>query len=270
MDRVVVGFDGSPSACDALRWARAYAGRHGSPVVALLADDASGVPGASLAELDVAIGAAIGDDPGVHREVAVGEPADVLLEAANDASLVVVGATAGAPLGPASRRLVRAAPCAVALVRGGAVAPDAPVVVGVDGSASSRAALRWALSDAAVWGRTVHVVRARLPRSPHAVCGIGFVAGPDFALDDAARADLDDVVDSVVGWSDAPVLRRIDVGAPTDVLVASADRAATVVLGARGAGGFDGLQLGTVGDHVASHSRGTVVVVPLLAVPAAR
>ena len=59
-------------------------------------------------------------------------------------------------------------------------------------------------------------------------------------------------------------------GHPTDVLVASADRAATVVLGARGAGGFDGLQLGTVGDHVASHSRGTVVVVPLLAVPATR
>jgi nucleotide-binding universal stress UspA family protein len=270
MDHVVVGFDGSPSAGDALRWACAYAGRHGCPIVAVLVDDASGDPAASLAELDAAIGGTIGEGVSVHREVLVGEPADALLEAANDASLVVVGAATGAPLGPVSRRLVRSAPCAVALVRGGPVAPDAPVVVGVDGSASSRAALRWALTDAAVWGRTVHVVRARLPRSPQAVCGIGFVAGPDFALDDAARADLDDVVDSVVGWSDAPVLRRIAVGAPSDVLVADADRAATVVLGARGAGGFDGLQLGTVGGHVAAHSRGTVVVVPLLAVPAAR
>jgi len=270
MDHVVVGFDGSPSAADALRWARAYGARHGRPVVALLADDESGDPVTTLAELDRAIAAALDDGGDVHREVAVGDPAEALLEAAGDAALVVVGAAAGCPLGPVSRRLVHAATCAVALVRGGAVAPDAPVVVGVDGSASSRQALRWALDDAAVSGRTVHVVRARLPRSPHAVCGIGFAAAPDFALEDAASADLDDVVDRVVEWSDAPVLRRVAVGAATDVLVADADRAAAVVLGARGSGGFDGLQLGTVGEHVAAHGRGTVVVVPLLAVHATR
>jgi nucleotide-binding universal stress UspA family protein len=75
--------------------------------------------------LEEALGKAIGDrDPGVtiEREVVEGSPADVLLRAAADADLLVVGSHgrggfAGLLLGSVSQQCAHHAPCPVVIVR---------------------------------------------------------------------------------------------------------------------------------------------------------
>ena len=88
------------------------------------------------------------------RHVHIGSAAEVLLEAASEAELLVVG-TRGLHgvvrwLGSVSDQVVRHAPCPVAVIpETPAPSPaGAPVVVGVDGSPGSHAAVEWALEEA--------------------------------------------------------------------------------------------------------------------------
>lgn len=136
--RIVVGVDGSPSSEQALRWGLEQAERTGAVVVAvhawrvsasyasatLLA--ASDDPAAAAERwLEETVAKAVSGSPPVQvrRRVRSGHPAAVLVDAAADADLLVVGSRgrggfAGALLGSVGQHCIHHAPCPVVVVRG--------------------------------------------------------------------------------------------------------------------------------------------------------
>ena len=140
MSVIVAGVDGSEDSKEALRWALAEAALRGASVRAVHAWSmpiAFGGPymppqpydGPELREqaqasLDAAVDEVAGDVPPVvvERVVEQGTPADVLVRAAADAELLVVGSRghggfAGLLLGSVGQQCAQHAPCAVVIVR---------------------------------------------------------------------------------------------------------------------------------------------------------
>lgn len=142
---IVVGVDGSPSSVEALRWAARQAELSGAELHAITAwrlpttygwvppiadfDWASNAGSV----LDRSIKEAL-DDTGtgvVHRHVVEGHAPRVLLQAADDAELVVVGSRghgefAGMLLGSVAQHVLAHAPCPVVVVRTPAAAEADP------------------------------------------------------------------------------------------------------------------------------------------------
>jgi nucleotide-binding universal stress UspA family protein len=120
----------------------------------------------------------------------------------------------------------------------------AKLLVGDDGSPGAAAARVWAEALADAWGAETIVVRV-----------------------------VDHEVNSAVHEPDThePVAHRELVGAPVPTLLAAADDAAVdlIVVGRRGAGGFDALRLGSTAHQLAEHSARPVAVVPQGSAPAA-
>jgi nucleotide-binding universal stress UspA family protein len=131
------------------------------------------------------------------------------------------------------------------------------IVVGVDGSPQSERALRWADQQARLTGSELHAVIAwHLPTS------YGYAAvydDADWAGD--ARETLDRTIKEALGEDDG-VYRHVREGHPAAVLVEAAKAADLLVVGSRGHGGFAGLLLGSVSQHVVAHAACPVVVVP--------
>ena len=133
----------------------------------------------------------------------------------------------------------------------------ARIVVGVDGSETSRAALAWALDEARRRSALVEVVRAwSVPANE------SFVPVPVEAFREAEDAAVGAMVTELLGEGAAPEVRRSTVyGAPGEVLVDAAEGADMVVVGSRGLGGFTGMLLGSVSQYVLHHASCPVVVV---------
>jgi nucleotide-binding universal stress UspA family protein len=176
---VVVGFDGSPGARTALEWAVAEAERRHAPLDVVVAAHVPGMPHApgvgsivpgtldALTKERVAeaiklvqkVRSTLSDDDFIVRSV-VGAPVEVLEQASERAALCVVGSEGHGPvarafLGSVAGGLVTSAACPVVVVRGD-VRDDRPVVVGVDGSRVSDAAVD--LAAAAAQARGVPLV----------------------------------------------------------------------------------------------------------------
>jgi nucleotide-binding universal stress UspA family protein len=104
------------------------------------------------------------------------------------------------------------------------------LVVGVDGSEGSLAALRWAFAEAAAHGApvwAVHVLDPRVRRVPYARVGT-----PRQELeDDVARVER--LIDQVALEARVPggVRRLFEIGRPADVLINVASHARMLVLG---------------------------------------
>lgn len=136
----------------------------------------------------------------------------------------------------------------------------ARIVVGVDGSKESQAALEWAVEEGRLRGAQVEAVHVWT--YPAMTYLTGLVPPPTFAHDDLAeeaRAVLDGVVDSVDG--SARIRRVMAEGAPAAVLLERAEGADLLVVGSRGRGGFVGLLLGSVSQQAAHHASCPVVIV---------
>jgi nucleotide-binding universal stress UspA family protein len=145
-----------------------------------------------------------------------------------------------------------------------AKAEKAPrIVVGVDGSAPSLAALRWAVHQAELTGGTVDAVVAW--KMPATMTGFGFapVAVADGSdMEQTAQRVLDHAVSKVVGSEGGPAVRRLAVqGFPAPVLLGASVGADLLVLGSRGHGGFSGALLGSVGQHCVRHAHCPVVII---------
>jgi nucleotide-binding universal stress UspA family protein len=137
------------------------------------------------------------------------------------------------------------------------------VVVGVDGSDGSVAALRFALEEARIRGAGLKAVNAW--HIPPAAYGAGW-APASVDLDEyrklaeaALQKSLEDVGAAASGVTVTPVLEE---GQPADVLCAEAENADLLVVGSRGLGGFRGLLLGSVSQQCSHHAPCPVVVVP--------
>jgi nucleotide-binding universal stress UspA family protein len=136
------------------------------------------------------------------------------------------------------------------------------VVVGVDGSPGSRAALVEGWLTAARRGALLDVVAAVPPQ--HAWTGAAPAGEPsgDVRTDTVARARA--LVDEVVaeGLADAVQVRIRSVpGRPADVLVDAAEGAAALVVGSRGRGAVRSAVVGSVALHCVTHAHVPVEVV---------
>ncbi len=281
MNQIIVGVDGSAGAARALRWACEEADRRDWPVTALLAFERHATDDLGLDEvwtdgdarkaLDAYVLEALGpvQAEDVAREVRRGLPGPTLVEAATDASLLVVGARGHGTLerllvGSVGEYCVHHAPCPVAVIRASnerVAGTRRRIVAGVDGSDDARAALEWAIADAATDHAELEIVHSW--SFPYAgTIPFGYAADLD-VFEDAARANLDAVVAGAsLGRLQEPVQRRLVMGGAAAVLLDAAKQADLLVVGSRGRGGFRELLLGSVSHQVTHHATCPVVVVP--------
>jgi nucleotide-binding universal stress UspA family protein len=144
-----------------------------------------------------------------------------------------------------------------------------PVVVGVDGSDASGAALAWGAEEARLRFAPLVAVYAWsfIPPQPIGDPGMlavpaGDLAGQLGAESDVARDALAAAVSEALG--DDPgieVEQKLVEGDPGDVLVAESESAELVVVGSHGRSGLKAALLGSVSRHVATHAACPVVVV---------
>lgn len=284
---VVVGVDGSPSSLDAVETAAHEAALRG---VALRLVHAFGRPTPHVprggppwdrAEAGVrelvdgtlteAERRARRTGPGVEiaRDVAVGDPSEVLVIASRTASLAVVGshghnAVGRLLLGSTAGQLAAHGRCPVLVVRG-RPAPGGPVLLAVDDAPASAPAVRFALAEAGLRGAALTAVHVCRPGSADAYDG---PADPPFVTYDRRhlRDHAEHVLDGALAghenrYPDVVVRRRPVVGRVRHTLIESSADAQLLVVGARGRGGFAGLLLGSVSQAVLHHARCPVVVV---------
>ncbi len=147
------------------------------------------------------------------------------------------------------------------LGRGEATGTERSVVVGVDGSRGSSAALRWAADEARLRGARLKVVRAW--HIPSVSYGAYVVLPNDFEdWGKEAAAALEEQVATVLGEvPQVPVVREVREGPAAKAILDAAEGADLVVVGSRGRGGFSGLLLGSVSSQVAHHAHCPVVIV---------
>jgi nucleotide-binding universal stress UspA family protein len=134
------------------------------------------------------------------------------------------------------------------------------ICVGVDGSPASQSALRWAAGEAATHSGELVVIHAYDWRVVGARAQVGG------AVADQARSTADTIVETAVeqARAQAPGVKvrgQAALGAPGPMLVSASETFDLTVVGSRGRGGFASLLLGSVGQHVATHAAGPVVVV---------
>jgi nucleotide-binding universal stress UspA family protein len=134
------------------------------------------------------------------------------------------------------------------------------IVVGVDGSAQSRTALRWAARLAADTGACLEAVIAWHFPIPTGWAGAGVPM--DFDPQQDMQKVLVETVDATFG-PERPAGMQLSVleGHPARVLLERSAGALMLVVGSRGHGGFAGLLLGSVSAHVAEHAGCPVLVV---------
>ncbi len=295
--RVVVGVDGSRGSRTALQQAVVAAARHGAdltvvasytpepfrvggapidvPVLADVRDDAERRAQDLLAHVrgDATVATVPGAlDVAVDVVVVEGPAARVLVELAAGADLLVVGsrgrgAVRSALLGSVALHCATHADCPVLVAHTDPAAVPGPprVVVGVDGSAGSRAALAAAVDEAVLRGADIHVVAA-FTVSDHWTDMGAVIAPTTVEIQDHLSATTAQLVDAVLGQrpagSPAPRIRVVvEEGPARDVLVDHGRGAELLVVGSRGHGTLRGLLLGSVGLSFAIRATCPVLVV---------
>ena len=130
------------------------------------------------------------------------------------------------------------------------------IVVGVDGSAASRRALRRAAEEAAAHSATLDIVWAWSLLDQ----GTGAPFDPHHG-EASVRADIEKLVAEELGERRPPLVVRPENDLPGRALVTAAKGAWLVVVGSRGCGGLTGLLLGSVSSHLARHAPCPVLIV---------
>lgn len=130
------------------------------------------------------------------------------------------------------------------------------IIVGVDGSDTSIAALELALREAETKGGDVTALLA------WQVPFLSFPGGFDRdQLENAAKKYLVEVVSAVVPSPKVPLWTIVAEGEPTECLIEASKGADLLVLGTRGRSRFVGLMLGSVSQGCAAHAACPVVLV---------
>jgi len=132
------------------------------------------------------------------------------------------------------------------------------IVVGVDGSEASKAALEWAVRQAGLTGAAVEAVIAwEFP----VITGYP-VPVSDIDWEDLARQIITDAIAGVRGVAGQVQIRSMVMkGNAAQVLLDESAGAELLVVGSRGHGGFTEALLGSVGQHCVQHATCPVVVI---------
>lgn len=272
---VVVGYDGSKEAGEALRFGVELARLHGWALRVVIArgdlhrlsawadEWTQGLAQEWAVDADKLL---VEEETEAAVAIVDGLAAQVLVAESAQAAAVLVGATGhgfvtGRLQGSVSQHVCRHATSPVVVVRDGGRA-DGPVVAGVDGSSSSLRALEFALHEAGLRGRRLEVLYA-----PERLRAYGFpapgVLPAEFVRSLRAHdaAVLDTAAAAVADHPGVDVALRTVEGAPARVLARASEDAALVVVGSRGAGAFEGVLLGSVSAAVLRRAECPVAVV---------
>jgi nucleotide-binding universal stress UspA family protein len=290
---LLVGVDGSPNARAALEWAWAAAVRRGAPLRvvsafavddywtdALLQDqgrvdrlrsDTAARLAALVAEVRAAAGPADGvDEVQVDVTVVAGAPAEHLVQLSAGAGLLVVGSRGrggvrSTLLGSVALHCATSAACPVVVVHPAPVPPPLPpgavispprVVVGLDDTEVSQAALVRAVALAAELGADVEAVVAVQP--PVYWSELDVVV-PLADVRERALARAQDQVARLPAGSRVAVLAAE--GPAGAVLVERSAGAALLVVGSRSRNRLPGMLLGSIALHCVVHAPCPVMVV---------
>jgi nucleotide-binding universal stress UspA family protein len=283
---VVVGIDGSDSALRAARWAAVEAARRRVPLrvvtafawpqndarlhLGLDADYREMGLGIARQELAEAVAVAEEESAGnaVEPQLIAGFPIPVLRAESSRAQLIVLGdrglgAVGGLLAGSVAVAMAAHAECPVVLVRGEdgepVQDPTRPVVVGVDGSPLSEAAVAFAFEAAGLRGVPLVAVHTwwDLLVDPT------MVTLQDWDAIEAYEREL--LADRLAGWvekyPDVRVRQLVARDRPAHALVEQSGHAQLVVVGSRGRGAVAGLLLGSVSHALLHRARCPVAVV---------
>ncbi len=284
---VVVGVDGSPSALRAVRWAAEEAvrrrlplrlvhaypapvGLHGEVVDQSVVRNALRAQGRRwLAEARAVVAEMSADlRPGIRLSSDPVVPA--LAEESRDASLLVLGTRGlggftGLLIGSNAVLLAGRAHCPLVVVRGdgdGSVPTHGPVLVGVDGLATSEAAVEFAFAEASLHRADLVAIHTWAD-SPADTVLLGHPDAPDF--EPAQQRAYETLAERLAGWQekypDVHVTREVVRDHPSRALLRYGAAARLVVVGTRGRGGFRGLLLGSTSQHLLHHAPCPVAVV---------
>jgi nucleotide-binding universal stress UspA family protein len=287
---IVVGVDGTPASHAALIWATEEAARRGTrlrivhglgmPVVIGAYGGAGGFAVEDLRQAGhdlLAAGAAYvhraRPEVDVETSLAPEDAPAVLLKEAGPEDVIVMGTRGlggirAIMLGSVSVRTSSQAPCPVVVVPNLEKPPPrrGRVVVGVDGSDSSRRALRFALHEALVSGSEVVVVNSwqvPLPADAESLAADARALHEetfDRQSEEVVAGLLAEVVDDRTEHLEISAVRtQAD---PVDALVEASQDADLLVVGSRGQGGVRGLVMGSVSQGVLQHSEVPVAVLP--------
>jgi len=279
--RIVVGIDGSAHGWAALAWAAEQATDLGVPLHLIHAfapdipmlgfgtTDQSSIlaEGKRLLVTATARAHAINAKLVITTSLPPGYASHALVGASRDASMVVLGAVghgllSRATIGAVAQQVAAHAKCPVVIVghEGHTEGTHGRVVVGVDGSPSSMAALHNAFGHAAARGAELVVVHCWEAKGP---------ADPTLQTDSswpAYESHLEQAVSREIAASSArhpavKVRHEVVRSSPVAALIQAADTADLVVVGARGTGGFPGLHLGSVSGRLLGRTACPLVVV---------
>jgi nucleotide-binding universal stress UspA family protein len=134
------------------------------------------------------------------------------------------------------------------------------IVVGVDGSEESNAALRWAVEEARLRGRGLAAVHAWVYPSLTDASARG-----RSGYANALRRDAEELLDAAITEAaipdDVPVRRLIVEGDAADALIEASEGAELLVVGSRPLGSMAGVLLGSVSRQCAREAACPVVIV---------
>ena len=186
----------------------------------------------------------------VERATTTGDPRKALIEAAEDADLLVLSASPDESaetvlLGSLARRAMRRSPCPVVIVRGARTGPVRHIVLGVDGSGASGSALDWACREANLHRADLLVVHARQA---------------DISLAEAGCV-LDLAVNECRERTGVGIRGVLTDGPPASALIHASRSADLVAVGSRGRSGFRTAVFGSVALAVAESADCSVAVI---------
>ncbi len=279
--QVVVGIDGSPDSRLALEWAadpdkglgdiRTLTAYNIGPFFDGLGMAPSAVYSPEIfqsAAEERAVAVLNQVDPGLvetHRTVQ-GSAGRCLVEAAEGLDLLVVGcrgrsAAAEMLLGSVGSYCVKHSSVPVAIVpeTGNVKGPLSRLVVGIDGSDNSKAALRWALDHVDSDGKVVAMGTFNMMFHAFSV-----PEPPESELVDQMLDTVRETVEVVSRPDEIDKLIEIDVhaGDPRMELRLAGEQASALVLGSRGHRGVAHLLLGSTATSLAQHPTSVTIVVP--------
>jgi nucleotide-binding universal stress UspA family protein len=284
--RILVGIDGSPASSAAVAWAAHEAALHQAPLTlvhVLLPPVAATWPEVALPgefqawqanqARDIVgearkIVAAIAEHTGpihVDSEVLTGVMVPTLVDLSKDARMIVVGCHGRSQLrrllGSVAAGLIHHAHCPVAVIHDEEPSTprtaQAPVVVGIDGSAASEAATAFAFDEASRRGVALVAVHAWSDWAVYDFPGV------DYSTMESLGEEV--LAERLAGWQerypDVEVRRVVVADRPSHQLVKQSEAAQLVVVGSHGRGGFAGMLLGSTGSAVAQASHAPIVIV---------
>jgi nucleotide-binding universal stress UspA family protein len=205
------------------------------------------------------------ESPEIRTEMVYSSIVPALIEASKDAWMIVAGSQGSGALGrlllgSVTTALLHHAHCQVAVIHADKdMAPDlnAPVLVGIDGSPASEAAIALAFDEASRRGVELAALHA------WSDVGVFPMLGMDWRDSEAKGQEI--LAERLAGWQeqypDVHVKRLIFCDKPSRWLLKEAERAQLVVVGSHGRGGFAGMLLGSVSSRVAQSATVPVVVV---------